>query len=142
MDFSLGVFRKFGSQDLLALISDLRRNKKKRTLNLSNSSTIDAAGLRKILQITPELQNLYLMNTPSLSIRSVLSLPRESSLSIAELYHPDLFRLYMFGHYPPTSFIHFAMVLITALQCERRIPSQSQIITRHDHQLAHPEISS
>ncbi len=94
-DFSLGVFRKFGSQDLLALISDLQRNKKMRTLNLSNSSTIDEVGLRNILQITPELRTLYLMNTPSISIWSVLSLLRENNLTIAELYHTDLFRLYL-----------------------------------------------
>ena len=87
--FSLGPFCNFGLEDLCIVISGLE---KITALNLSNIGYLDKAGLRKVLQITPVLQNLYIMENPRLPLASVLSLLHNRFFDIENLYHSGLFR--------------------------------------------------
>lgn len=93
--FNLGAFRKFGVEDFCTIILDLQRNQKIRVLNFSNTPALDAAGLHRLLHNVPTLKTLYLMNTPNLPIHSVLSVIRDASISLDNIYHADLFKFPM-----------------------------------------------
>lgn len=90
---SLGAFRKFTMENLCLVISNLQTMENITVLNLSHLELLDKTWLQKILRITPVLQSLYLMETPRISIASVLSLLHDGSFRVASLYHSDLFRL-------------------------------------------------
>lgn len=89
--FNLGLLHKFGIEDLCKLISELQSEQKVTLLNISSSPVINEGGLRKILQITPDLKKLYLMETPNLPIHSVLAQLQSCSVTLEDLYHSDLF---------------------------------------------------
>lgn len=90
-EFNLGVFRKFGVEDFCRIIIDLQQSQKICALNFSNTPALDAAGLQRLLHNVPTLKTLYLMNTPNLPIHSVLSIIRDASICLDNIYHSDLF---------------------------------------------------
>lgn len=93
--FRLGVFQKFESDDQLSVVAGIQEKTRLCTLNLSGSTRLDSESLRRILEITPSLGTLYLMDNPSLSLQSVLDGIHKNRLSVPNLYHPDLFRLFL-----------------------------------------------
>lgn len=93
--FRLGAFREFETGDYLSVIAGLQEKTKLLTLNFSGSTKLDLEGLERILQNTSSLKTLYLMDNPALSLQSVLDILHENRLSVANLYHPDLFGLFL-----------------------------------------------
>lgn len=93
--FRLGAFHEFEMDDYLSVIAGLQQKAKLSTLNLSGSAKLDLEGLERILQYTSSLKTLYLMDNPSLSLQSVLDILHENRLSVTNLYHPDLFGLFL-----------------------------------------------
>ncbi len=94
-DSRLGIFQKFTLEDLLMIVSGLQEKKQLSTLNLSGSKSIDPASLRSILQITPGLHTLYLMGSLNLPLQSVLSVLEEAHINVPNLYHSELFKLFL-----------------------------------------------
>lgn len=93
--FRLGAFQEFEMDDYLSVIAGLQEKTKLCTLNLSGSTRLDLEGLERILQYTSSLKTLYLMDNPYLSLQSVLDILHENRLSVTNLYHPDLFGLFL-----------------------------------------------
>lgn len=93
--FRLGAFQEFERDDLLSVIAGLQEKSKLFTLNLSGSTKLDLEGLERILQKTTSLETLYLMDNPSISLQSVLDILHENRLNVTNLYHPDLFGLFL-----------------------------------------------
>lgn len=95
--FRHGAFQEFGMDDYLAVIAGLKLEQKAKltTLNLSGSSELDPEGLERILQYTASLKTLFLMDNPSLSLQSVLDILHENRLSVTNLYHPELFGMFL-----------------------------------------------
>lgn len=93
--FRLGAFQKFELDDYLSVVSGLQEKVKLSTLNLSGNIKLGSDSLRRILQITPSLGTLYLMDNPSLSLESVLDVLNENRLNAPNLYHPELFSLFL-----------------------------------------------
>lgn len=97
-ELNLCIFTTIGFHDLIGsngLLQQIRKarskqNRKMSTLNLSRSA-INPLILSKILEVTPEIKNLYLMHTPCLPIQSVQDVLARSSTKIDNLYHTDLF---------------------------------------------------
>lgn len=93
--FRLGAFQEFGMDDYLSVIAGLEQKAKLSVLNLSGSAKLDPEGLERILQYTTSLKTLYLMDNPSLSLRCVLDIIHENRLNVTNLYHPELFGMFL-----------------------------------------------
>lgn len=93
--FRLGVFQKFESDHHLSVVAGLQEKARLGTLNLSGSTKLNLEGLRRILEITPSLQTIYLLDNPSLSLQSVLDLLHEHRLNVPTLFHPDIFHMFL-----------------------------------------------
>lgn len=93
--FRLGAFQEFESNDHLSVIAGLQEKTKLYTLNLSGSTKLDLEGLERILQNTTSLETLYLMDNPYLSLQSVLDVLHENRLNVTNLYHPELFGMFL-----------------------------------------------
>lgn len=93
--FRLGVFHQFELEDHLSVIAGIQETNRLCTLNLSGCTKLDSEGLRRILEITPSLETLFLMDNSSLSLQSVLDVLHENGLNVPNLYHRDLFQIFL-----------------------------------------------
>ncbi|MCJ1347542.1 hypothetical protein MMC31_005767 [Peltigera leucophlebia] len=93
--FHLGGFQKFDSDDHLSVVAGLQEKTRLCTLDLSGSTKLNLEGLRRILEITPSLQKIYLLDNPLLPLQSVLDVLHENRLNVPTLYHPDLFHIFL-----------------------------------------------
>lgn len=93
--FRLGAFQEFEMDDYLSVIGGLQQKAKLYALNLSGSAKLDLEGLERILQYTSSLKTLYLMDNPSLPLHAVLDILHENRLSVTNVYHPDLFGMFL-----------------------------------------------
>lgn len=93
--FRLGAFQEFELDDHLSVIAGLQEKTKLYTLNLSGSTKLDLEGLERILQNTSSLETLYLMDNPYLSLQSVLDVLHENRMNVTNLYHPELFGMFL-----------------------------------------------
>ena len=93
--FRLGVFHQFELDDHLSVIASIQKTNRLCTLNLSGCTKLDLEGPRRILEITPSLETLFLMDNSSLSLQSVLGVSHEHGFNVPNLYHRDLFQIFL-----------------------------------------------
>ena len=90
---SLGAFQKFKAEDLRSLLSKLETDCPIESLDLSGHPSLSEAELKQLLEGITDLNTLYLMNMPQISLQGAIAALYDTRYMLRSFYHPDLFRL-------------------------------------------------
>ncbi len=85
----LSPFTSLSPKEIVKVVTEVRRNKDLISLDLSNLDIAEDT-LKEILEMSPCIQQLYIMNSPKLTIESA-TLPVRAP-DIRDVYHADIFK--------------------------------------------------